>query len=30
MRRAEKLYKEWTDRLRSEAYIKIFELPITK
>ena len=30
MRQAEKLYKEWTDRLRSEAYIKIFELPITK
>lgn len=30
VRQAEKLYKEWTDRLRSEAYIKIFELPIGK
>lgn len=30
MRQAEKLYKDWTERLRSEAYIKIFELPITK
>ncbi len=30
MRQAEKLYKEWTDRLRSEAYIKIFELPTPK
>ncbi len=30
MRQAEKLYKDWTDRLRSEAYIKIFELPTTK
>lgn len=30
MRQAEALYKVWTDRLRSEAYIKIFELPSTK
>jgi len=30
MRQAEKIYKEWTDRLRAEAYIKIFELPSTK
>jgi len=30
MRQGEKLYKEWTDRLRKEAYIKIFELPTTK
>ncbi|MEI7899049.1 MAG: peptidyl-prolyl cis-trans isomerase [bacterium] len=30
MRQAEKLYKEWADRLRSEAYIKVFELPTTK
>jgi parvulin-like peptidyl-prolyl isomerase len=30
MRQAEKIYKEWTDRLRSESYIKIFELPITR
>ncbi len=27
MRQAEKLYKEWMERLRSEAYIKVFELP---
>jgi parvulin-like peptidyl-prolyl isomerase len=27
MRQAEKLYKEWMERLRKEAYIKIFELP---
>ncbi|GEM_PF-485779 len=27
MRMAEKIYKEWTDRLRAEAYIKVFELP---
>jgi parvulin-like peptidyl-prolyl isomerase len=27
MRQSEKLYKEWIARLRSEAYIKIFELP---
>ena len=30
MRHAEKLYKEWTDRLRTESYIKIFELPAGK
>lgn len=30
MRQAEKLYKEWTDRLRAEAYIKVFELPSSK
>ncbi|MDD4623615.1 MAG: peptidyl-prolyl cis-trans isomerase, partial [Kiritimatiellae bacterium] len=30
MRLAEKIYKEWTDRLRSEAYIKVFELPAVK
>ncbi len=30
MRQAEKLYKEWTDRLRAEAYIKVFELPTVK
>ena len=30
MRLAEKLYKEWTDRLRTEAYIKVFELPTAK
>ncbi len=30
MRQAEKLYKEWTARLRREAYIKIFELPTGK
>lgn len=30
MRQAEKLYKEWTDRLRAEAYIKVFELPTGK
>lgn len=30
MRQAEKLYKEWTDRLRAEAYIKVFELPSVK
>jgi hypothetical protein len=30
MRHAEKLYKEWTDRLRTESYIKIFELPTGK
>ena len=30
MRQAEKVYKEWTDRLRAEAYIKVFELPIAK
>ena len=30
MRTAERLYKEWTERLRKEAYIKIFELPTSK
>jgi len=30
MRQAEKLYKEWTDRLRAESYIKVFELPTGK
>jgi len=30
MRQAEKLYAEWMARLRSEAYIKIFELPALK
>jgi len=30
VRQAEKYYKEWVDRLRSEAYIKIFELPTSK
>lgn len=30
MRLSEKLYKEWMERLRSEAYIKIFELPTGK
>jgi len=30
MRQAEKIYKEWTDRLRSESYIKVFELPSSK
>ena len=30
MRMAEKLYKDWTERLRREAYIKIFELPTSK
>jgi len=30
MSQAEKLYKEWTERLRKEAYIKIFELPTSK
>jgi len=30
MRQAEKIYKDWTDRLRAEAYIKMFELPTTK
>ena len=30
MRQAEKIYKEWTDRLRAEAYIKVFELPTVK
>ena len=30
MRQAEKLYKEWTDRLRKEAYIKVYELPTAK
>ncbi len=30
MRQAEKLYKEWTDRLRAESYIKVFELPTSK
>lgn len=30
MRQAEKLYKEWIDRLRAEAYIKVFELPTGK
>jgi parvulin-like peptidyl-prolyl isomerase len=30
MKMAEKLYKEWVDRLRAEAYIKIFELPQAK
>ncbi len=30
MRQAEKIYKEWTDRLRAEAYIKVFELPAVK
>ncbi|MDD4102425.1 MAG: peptidyl-prolyl cis-trans isomerase [Kiritimatiellae bacterium] len=27
MRLAEQIYKDWTDRLRAEAYIKVFELP---
>lgn len=30
MRQAEKLYKDWMERLRREAYIKIFELPTSK
>ena len=30
MRQAEKIYKEWTDRLRTESYIKVFELPSSK
>ena len=30
MRQGEKLYQEWTERLRKEAYIKIFELPTSK
>ena len=30
MRQAEKIYKEWTDRLRAEADIKVFELPAVK
>jgi len=30
VRQAEKLYKEWTERLRREAYIKVFELPTGK
>lgn len=30
MRTSERLYKEWTERLRKEAYIKIFELPTSK
>ncbi len=30
MRQAEKIYKEWMDRLRAEAYIKTFELPSVK
>ena len=30
MKMAEKLYKEWTERLRREAYIKLFELPTGK
>jgi parvulin-like peptidyl-prolyl isomerase len=30
MRQAEKIYREWTDRLRAEAYTKTFELPTTK
>jgi len=30
MRQAEKIYKEWTDRLRAESYIKVFELPSSK
>ena len=30
MRQAEKIYKDWTDRLRAEAYIKVFELPTVK
>ena len=30
MRQAEKLYKEWTTRLRAESYIKVFELPAVK
>ena len=30
VRQAEKLYKEWMERLRKEAYIKIFELPTSK
>lgn len=30
MRMAEKIYKDWTDRLRAEAYIKVFELPTAK
>lgn len=27
MKMGEKLYKEWTDRLRADAYVKIIELP---
>jgi parvulin-like peptidyl-prolyl isomerase len=30
MRQAEKLYNDWIERLRKEAYIKIFELPTSK
>jgi peptidyl-prolyl cis-trans isomerase SurA len=30
MRIAEKLYKEWMERLRRDAFIKIFELPTSK
>lgn len=30
MRQAEKLYNDWMERLRKEAYIKIFELPTSK
>jgi parvulin-like peptidyl-prolyl isomerase len=30
MRQSERLYKEWMERLRKEAYIKIFELPSSK
>ena len=30
MKQAEKLYKEWIDRLRAESYIKMFELPTAK
>ena len=30
MEKSEKMFKEWTGRLRKEAYISIFELPTTK
>lgn len=30
MRQSEKLYKEWMERLRKEAFIKIFELPTSR
>lgn len=30
MKTADRLYKEWAERLRKEAYIKIFELPTSK
>lgn len=30
IKEAEKLYKEWMERLRAESYIKIFELPTNK